>query len=54
MTQTMSLKQYDIAEVLHNYYDCIVLLDAIKFIKSIFGSTCTVKDIKIAYEYVYA
>lgn len=51
--ETLTLKQYDIAETLLKSYDAIEKLSAIKYIKSIFGSTAEIKDIIIAYKYAY-
>lgn len=45
----MTLKQIDIAETLKNDFTYIDKQDAIKYIKSIFGSTAELKDIVIAY-----
>ena len=45
----LTLKQHDIAETLINNFDCILKIDAIKFIKKIFGSTFNLKDTVIAY-----
>lgn len=51
--KALTLKQYDIAETLLKSYDAIEKLSAIKYIKSIFGSTADIKDIIIAYKYAY-
>jgi len=45
----LTLKQHDIAETLRNNFTCICKIDAIKFIRKIFGSTADLKDIVIAY-----
>jgi hypothetical protein len=45
----LTFKQYDIAKTLRANYDYIEKLAAIKFIKSIFGTTASLKDIIIAY-----
>jgi FAD synthase len=50
---SLSLKQHDIAETLKARYNFIDKLDAIKFIKDIFGSTAELKDILIAYNFTY-
>ena len=47
--KTLSLKQYDIAETIISNFDYIDKLPAIKFIKSIFGSTAELSDISKAY-----
>ena len=46
---TLTLKQYDIADTITRNFDAIEKIDAIKFIKSVFGSTAELKDIVIAY-----
>ena len=51
--KNLSLKQHDIANTLLSNYDAIEKYEAIKFIKSIFGSTAEIKDILIAYKYAY-
>ena len=45
----MTLKQQDIANTIINQYDYISKINAIKFIKSVFGSTVDLRDIVIAY-----
>ena len=45
----LTLKQQDIANTITNQYDYISKIDAIKFIKSVFGSTVDLRDIIIAY-----
>lgn len=48
--ETLTLKQHDIANTLRNNFTCITKLDAIKFIKQVFGITANLKDITIAYD----
>ena len=45
----LTLKELDILETLKSNYDYISKGDALTFIKSIFGSTCSVKNILNAY-----
>lgn len=45
----LTLKQHDIAETLRRQYDYIEKLAAIRFVKSVFGSTASIKDIITAY-----
>lgn len=49
----LTLKQYDIAKTLSESYDAIDKLQAIKYIKSIYGSKAEIKDIIIAYKHAY-
>ena len=49
----MTLKQHDISETLKSRFDYITKIDAIKYIKEIFGSTAELKDIVIAYNKTY-
>lgn len=46
----LSLTQHDIAETLKSQYDYIDKINAIKFIKNIFGNTVDNRDITIAYD----
>jgi len=46
---TLTLKQYDIADTITRHFDAIEKIDAIKFIKSIYGTAAELKDIVTAY-----
>ena len=47
--KTLTRKQHDIANTITSQYDYISKMNAIKYIKSIFGLTAELKDIVIAY-----
>lgn len=47
--KALTLKQYDILQTIEDNYDYISKIDAIKFIKQIFGLTADLRDILIAY-----
>lgn len=47
--KVLTLRQYDIQDTIKANYDCCTKIQAIRFIKSIFGDTASLKDIVIAY-----
>ena len=48
-----NLSQHIIAKELKTRYDYISLLEAVRYIKAIYGSIFSIKDIKNAYKMVY-
>jgi len=46
---TLTAKQNEIAELLKKRFDYISKMDALKFVKSIYGSFAEIKDILAAY-----
>ncbi len=52
--KNLTLKEYDIAQTLINAYDAIEKVDAIKYIKDIFGSTFDLTATVRAYNWLEA
>ena len=53
MKTNLTLKQHDISEALKSQYTTIDKIEAIKYIKSIFGNTTSLHDIVKSWNYIY-